>query len=164
MKKEILGLLIVLVLGISNLNAQGFNFEYYNPIDQTFTLKLEGWQVDQLFRDLDERKLLVDEVNSLYSLRDSLTYNIMDLTSSKENLLRLNKSLNKEQEYYLDIINSKNKIINSYDELRGDHKNMVRSLEWQLKKEKLKVRWYKIGTSVSVVTIIAILLRELTQN
>lgn len=130
----------------------------YNPQDSTYKFQL--WQVEQIQRDIEERKLLVDEV---INKKDQII--ILENT----NTIYLDKIINdsiafsivtQDRDQYKEMYLLQKGLYNLCITLNGRGENSIKGLEIALKNQKRKNLWLKLTSGGSVV-IVAILVREL---
>lgn len=160
MSKLIYGLFLVLISTLSY--GQSFEFKYFNQ--ETNKFELEDWKFHQIIRWVEERDLLIIEVIDKSNVIISLQNDIELLKRDTANLVKeigiLKEDLIieiKEKQYYKDLYNESLKI-----NVSGD--KTISSVEWALKKEKLRNKWLTASTIVTTGAILTYVIIELTKK
>ena len=158
MRRLIFGCLLSLALA-SSLYSQGIPLERFN--DETNKFELEGWEVNQLIKESEENYLLRAEVQILYSLRESLTKenSILFLKSSNLETTLLNRD--RQIQIQVESMVFKDKLLLDCKAVHKEGYDSIKNLEWALKKEKIKSKWYQWSSSAATVLILYGIFREL---
>lgn len=158
MKKLIFGCILILVAA-TNISGQGIPLERFNA--ETDRFEVESWIMDQLIRESEENSKLITELIVVDSLRESLIKenSLLFLKSSNLQTLLLNK--NKEIDNLQKTIFVKNDLLKDCKGIHKDGLNKINTLQWEVKKEKIKSKWYKISSGVASGVILYGILKEL---
>ena len=159
MKKLMIGLLISLG-SLTNLIAQdGIPLERFNSNTQKF--ELENWEINQIIKEIEENKLLKIEVNVLDSLNKSLNIENSLLFLEKSNLITSLDNKDEQLRILSNTIVTKDLIIKECESIHSEGTTAIKSIEWQLKKEKLKSKWFKWSTGATTTILLLGILREI---
>lgn len=158
MRRLIFGFIISLALA-SSLYSQGIPLERFN--DDINKFELEGWEVNQLIKESEENYLLRTEVELLYSLNTALSRenSILFLKASNLETTLLNKDT--QIQFQIEVMDFKDKLLIDCKDIHKDGYNSIKNLEWALKKEKIKSKWYQWSSSAATVIILYGIFREL---
>ena len=147
---------VLVLLWVGNVSAQDFTFK--NP--NTGMYELHESEINQMYKDYDELRLLKAEVMSFYKKTDKLVH----IATEQKNVIKQQED---QIDNYFSIIDKKDEQILLYKDIEDNcslvyeaYDNKINTLEWELVKVKATNQYLRWGGSFTIGIISAVLVRE----
>jgi hypothetical protein len=157
---------VILIGGLSigtvnKVNAQGFGFRYYNPIDDTFTI--EDWKYKDLVKNAMQNIYTNLELEKYKQINSRNAMSISNL-NSEVSLYKAKAAFYQKEN---DLLYLKNQIQKQLFEesikLNSSADLVIAGLKTELKREKIKRKWYEISGGLGLAAIFTYTIIQLTK-